>query len=358
MLKKRVWIASGGTGGHLYPAQSLAEELLQASDRVEVLFIGGGLATNPYLDQERFYFQQVAAAPFHGISFATIRSCWRMAKGICESMYWMKKLPPDLIVGFGSYLAAPPLAAGCLAGVPILLHEGDSLLGRTNSWFAPFAKRVGVVFPHAGQSLGEKAVCTRMSLRKGYSLAEVSKEEALAYFGLDGSKETLLVMGGSQGADTCNQVAEYLQGPSQVVHLSGKRADPQRILEMYRKKGICAIVKPFEPKMQYAWRVADAWIGRAGSSSLGEALAFEVPGLLIPYPYATGGHQELNARFFCETVGGGHMMREEDISQDSFARHFNLLWNNRSIQKEAMRSYKQTSRHPSFAELVWEALCE
>lgn len=358
MHKKRVWIASGGTGGHLYPAQSLAEELLEVSNTIEVLFIGGGLATNPYLDRDRFPFQQVSAAPFHGISFASIGSCWRMGKGICESLYWMKKLPPDLIVGFGSYLAVPPLAAGCVTGVPILLHEADSLLGRANSWFAPFAKKIGVVFPHAGRSLGEKAVCTHMPLRKGYSLEELSREEAMTYFGLRDSREILLVMGGSQGADMCNQVAEYIQGVSQVVHLSGKKANPALIADAYRKKGIYAIVKPFEPKMQYAWRVADGWIGRAGSSTLAEALAFEVPGLLIPYPHATGGHQELNAQFFCKTIGGGVMLREKEITPSSFDRHFHQIWSHRSVLKQAMRAYKRESTRRFFSELVWEALYE
>ena len=197
-----------------------------------------------------------------------------------------------------------------------------------------------------------------MPLRKGYSLAEVSCKEAYAYFGFREDLETLMVIGGSQGADICNQLAEYIQKPCQVLHLSGKKADPENILAVYRKKGISAIVKPFETNMQYAWRVADCWVGRSGSSTLAEALAFEVPGLLIPYPYATGGHQELNARFFCETVGGGLVLPEREISFALFNHHFETLWKDRLLRRAAIQAYKCNGSRPDFVELVWEVLGE
>ena len=356
----RILIAAGGTGGHLYPAQALADELLIREPDAAILFVGGSLSTSPYFDRSRFSFKEIPCAACLGASpFRLLKGVWVMSKGVRRSLELIKQFQPDIVVGFGSYYSVPPLVAARLSGVKLMLHESDSLPGKANRWLAPFAHKIGAVFPEAVARLGKQAVEIKMPLRPGYHLGALSKSDARAYFGLESRRTTLLLFGGSQGARRLNElIEESFPEDLQVIHIAGKNADLEQISACYAAKGIKNCVKAFESAMHIAWSASDFFIGRAGAATIAEAIEFEIPGILIPYPHATGGHQEKNADFFCSHIGAGIKMLEPSLKKGAVG---GLLfdWVKNGLLEEmrqAIRTHKNDAKRLSFAQLVLETI--
>lgn len=355
MNPKKVLITTGGTGGHVYPAQGLADQLKKQNPQVEILFIGGGLSTNRYFERDKVSFQEVSCSPIKrggGI--------FKIAKGAYQSYQIIKAFQPDIVVGFGSYYTVPTLVAAKVAGIPIILHEANSVPGKVNKLFAPFVDAVGVHFPQAIQLLKGNALEVGMPLREGFSRGVISRDEALEYFGLEPGRITLLIFGGSQGAEAINNSFKEMSicKELQLIHLTGSETSAEELKTLYGKRGIKASVKAFERKMNAAWSCADLFLGRAGASTISEALEFEVPGILIPYPFATDNHQEKNADYLVSTVGGAIKIMENDMTPESLLESFIELSKPEKLQKmrDNMRYYKEQPSRINLCQLVINSL--
>lgn len=360
MAIKRVLIAAGGTGGHLFPAQGFAQDLSHKASPPEILFAAGGLSTSRYFDRDRFAYREVACKPIllrHPIKsfFAAIT----MFKGLRQSIALLKEFKPDVVVGFGSYYTIPTLLAARWLNIPIILHEANSVPGKANQWLAPLATRIGIHFPSTAVFFKGKAVVVGLPLREGYRKTAVSKAEALAYYGFSSELPTLLVCGGSQGAHAINKwVGECLpllkRLSVQVIHLTGNREQAAALTERYAEEDIPANVKPFEDKMQMAWGAADVFIGRAGASTIAEAIEFEVPGLLIPYPFATDLHQDRNADFFADEVKGGWKQLECDLTAQRLGKALEALFEKEQLAsfQAALKHYKERPHQTTLTDLV------
>jgi len=248
------------------------------------------------------------------------------------------------VVGFGSYHTIPPLLAAKWRDIPIILHESNSIPGKANRWFAPYVHTVGVHFPFASTCLRGNILEVSTPLREGYRLGTVSSDQARKHFGLESDRLTLLIFGGSQGAVAINQcVKECFEigvNPSiQVIHLIGENTNSDEITSLYAMKGILACVKPFESAMHLAWQAADLFIGRSGAATIAEATEFEVPGILIPYPYATENHQEKNADFYVETVGGGVKLVQANLTADKLGETLAGM-----LERSALTRYRNAIR--------------
>lgn len=311
MAKKKLLISAGGTGGHIFPAQGLGEQWMAHSSTHEILFVAGGLASNRYFERSLFPFQEVSCSPLLVKNpLKWLRGGYNLVKGSYQSLKIIQAYQPDLVVGFGSYHTVPTLLAAKWLNIPIILHEANSIPGKANKWFAPHVECVGVHFPSAATLLKGNVLEVALPLRQGYASSNMSKSMARSYFGLDSSTFTWLVFGGSQGAQAINglmlaSLKEGLKGDFQVIHLTGDDKATFELTRLYASQGITATVKSYEKEMDRAWRAADCFLGRSGASTLAEAIEFEVPGLLIPYPYAADNHQDRNADFFVESVKGG-----------------------------------------------------
>lgn len=319
MPVKKVLITAGGTGGHLFPAQGLAQEL-QKLNR-EVLFVAGGLKTSRFFDREQFNYEQIACSPLISRNpLKVIKGLFSLFKGSCETLAIMKKFKPDVVVGFGSFYTVSTLIAARLLKIPIILHEANSVPGKANQWLSSFADTIAIHFPSTSSFFKGKTVEVGLPLREGYKKGVVSKEKALAFYDLDPERPTLLIVGGSQGAKGINAMIQtcmtQLQNLSlQVIHLTGDAKEAETLKALYRKNKIPASVKPFETQMQMAWIAADAFIGRSGASTVAESVEFEVPGILIPYPHATDNHQEKNADFLVDVVKSSQKLLEKDAEK-------------------------------------------
>jgi UDP-N-acetylglucosamine--N-acetylmuramyl-(pentapeptide) pyrophosphoryl-undecaprenol N-acetylglucosamine transferase len=360
MAVHRVLITAGKTGGHLYPAQALAQQLMKTLPPSNILFVADGLSINRYFDRAQFHYQEVACSPLslrHPLKtgrglISLIRGCW-------QSRTILKHFQPHVVVGFGSYPTVPVLLAARSMRIPIILHEANSIPGKANRWLAPLADYVGVHFPSTAQFFKDKAVEVGLPLREGYQLSAVSQEAARAYYGLNPYRSTLLVCGGSQGARTINhlmlQVCASLNKQSlQIIHLTGDASTAQTLATLYANHQIPAHVKAFEDQMQMAWRAADIFIGRAGASTIAEAIEFEVPGLLIPYRHATDQHQDKNADFLTHTIGAAWKVPEEGLTPVRFAEILNRFYQTGQdlLFKDRLKQYKMRSHPMSLYELV------
>ncbi len=319
-MRRKVVIAAGGTGGHLFPAQRLAAAF--QGEGVEVLFVGGGLDATPFFDRSRHSYHAIEAYPWKGAAPGQI---WKLLhknlKGVLQSLRILKKASPHAVIGFGSYHTLPLMAAARTLRKPLFLYEANSVPGKVVSWFSDYAEVVAGQFPGLDEILKRDVQQIAMSGKfRRASLLE-QKEASLHAYGLPVAK-TVLISGGSQGAEAVNNLACdavcSTKGAWQAVHLVGKNADVEAYTRRYRAAGVKAVVKPFEEKMEQAWSCADLFMGRSGAGTIAEIVQTCTPALLIPYPYASDGHQEHNARFIYD-IGGGRVMLQKDASVASIA---------------------------------------
>ncbi len=319
-MKKKIVIATGGTGGHVYPAMATAEALI-GSDEAEVLFIGAGLHNNRFFSREKYRYEEICSG-------SNLKTVFPLIKGVYQSVNLLKKYKPDVIVSFGSYHSLPPLLAGKALSIPLALHEANSIPGKVVRLMGRFSHVTGVQFPSAKDRLNGKVVEIPLPLRQGYRKADVSRKSAASYYGIDPNMTTLLIFGGSQGSQAINQAitAPFLYsvksvlGPFQILHFSGSDDELNRLKELYEGCGIGAVVKKYEAHMNYAWGCSDLAIARSGASTIAEQLAFEIPAIYIPYPDAAENHQYLNALFVVNQVGGGDLLPQNQLDSAILAQ--------------------------------------
>lgn len=355
LKKKRIVIAAGGSGGHLYPAMATAEALLE-SGQAEVLFIGTGLTHNKFFDRERYAYKDVPSG-------SNLKGVFPLLKGVLRSIKLLKEFHADVAVGFGSYHSLPPLLAGKALGIPVVLHEANSIPGKVVRLLSRFSHLTGVQFPGAAEKMSGNVMEIPLPLRKGYGKGQVDREAAAAYYGLDPQILTILIFGGSQGAQAINGainsafLISLKEGLSkfQILHFSGSEQEQQRLKELYRNADIHAVVKHHEPFMNYAWGCSDLAVTRAGASTIAEQLAFEIPAVYIPYPEAADNHQYLNALFVMNEVKGGEILPQSQLDSTLLAQKILAILSKEGHKVnliQHIQSYKQRHCKQTLSEWI------
>jgi UDP-N-acetylglucosamine--N-acetylmuramyl-(pentapeptide) pyrophosphoryl-undecaprenol N-acetylglucosamine transferase len=356
--KKKILVAVGGTGGHVFPAMGLAEELLDANKDLHIVFAGAGLSTNRYFDRDRFVYCDVeSATPARGGIVGAIRSLRALSRGLIASLKLLSKEKPHLVVGFGSFHAFPLLCAAALKRIPLVLFESNALPGRVIRLFSKRAHFTGIYFSEAQQHLRGKTVEVHIPQRKSVQTSTLLNREAKVQLGLDEHSPTLLVFGGSQGARAINAaVSEMLQGefPFQLIHFTGSEEIASDIRQLCAERGIRCYVKPFEPRMAVVWKAADMALCRAGAMTLSELIEHEVPCLLIPYRFASENHQMRNALFMQNKVKGGFVLEERNLSGSRLLEE--ILHLDLSVLSSGISYFKKKQSKHSFSQCVIELL--
>jgi UDP-N-acetylglucosamine--N-acetylmuramyl-(pentapeptide) pyrophosphoryl-undecaprenol N-acetylglucosamine transferase len=360
MAQPRILISAGGTGGHLYPAQALAQQLKKQAPDSDTLFVAAGLKTNRYFDRLAHAYMEIASQPLLSRNpIKCLKGAFHLLKGYGQSVAIMQTYRPDLVVAFGSFYTVPTLLAAKTLRIPIILHEANSIPGKANRWLAPLADCVGIHFPSTSAFFKGQTVEVGLPLREGYRLHAVSRESALNYYGLNSQRKTLLIFGGSQGAKAINAcvgacMPRLKELDLQIIHFTGHAQNAEELAQLYGRHAVPACVKPFEDQMQMAWSAADAFLGRGGASSVAESMEFEVPGIIIPYPYATDKHQEKNADFLVETVQAGWKLLEEELSAEKLSQTLRRFFEEQKDLsfKEAIQRYKQRPNQLDLCQLV------
>lgn len=353
-MSKTVVFAVGGSGGHLIPAQVIAKELQQADSAIRVHFLGQGLSQCPFFDSESFASIDIPSSTLNFKKpFSLIKSSYKLLKGLWLCLQFFSQAKPKLVVGFGSYHSLPVVAAARLKKIPLVLFESNIYPGSVNRYFANSSKAVLVPYTECRKYLKAPMIQVKMPLRTTRDESDQAREKAAEYLGLSPKVTTIVVFGGSQGARTINDLAvDSLEMfadrryPFQVIHLCGHEAQTRSIQDTYSRMRIKAYVKEFDSMMHHVWAMADLAICRIGAMTLAELIEFEVPAIVIPYPYAKDDHQNKNGDFLVEQVAGGIKLKEELASPEKILAILLELFKSKSSSlknmRTSLRDYKST----------------
>ncbi len=303
MKPYKVIISGGGTGGHIFPAISIANTLKKRMPDVKILFVGA---------QDRMEMDKVPAAgyeivglPVKGFDRAHLLNNIKVARCLLKSLSLAKKtirdFRPDIAIGVGGYASGPTLWMASSLGIPTLIQEQNSYAGVTNKLLAKKVNRICVAYEGMEKFFpAEKIVVTGNPVRQDLEEAQGKKEEALRFFGLSPEKKTVLVVGGSLGARTVNRsiqdgLDKILASDVQLIWQTGRyyHEEATRHLKAYR--GMPVWSSDFISRMDYAYAAADLVVSRAGAGSISELCILKKPVVLVPSPNVAEDHQTKNA---------------------------------------------------------------
>jgi UDP-N-acetylglucosamine--N-acetylmuramyl-(pentapeptide) pyrophosphoryl-undecaprenol N-acetylglucosamine transferase len=342
----RVIIAGGGTGGHLFPGLAVAEELKQRDVSAEVIFVGTehGIEAR-VVPREGYPIKFLRAEGIAGVSPARkIKAMFKTFFSVIDSYRIIKMVNPDIVVGVGGYASGALVLIACLMSIPTMILEQNTMPGATNKILGKFVDTICVTY-HESISFfpREKTFLTgnpvRLQVLKG------SIESAYRLFSLEEGLFTIFTFGGSAGArsinaamiDALNHLYD-LKDKIQFFHQTGPK-DYENVREAYRKAGFKGTITPFVYQMGEAYAVADIVISRAGATTLAEITTLGKPSILIPYPYAAGNHQELNARRLVE-IGAAKMIPDRELKGEVLAQRIRELYENESLRTEMGKNSK------------------
>ena len=313
----KVLIAGGGTGGHYFPALSVAYELKRRGH--EVIYVGSKRGIEGKLGFPASYSLLLSHSSVRGRGLSSLFSLFGHLKAFKESFLFIRKLKPRVAVVFGGYSSLPAGLACVALRVGLFIQEQNSVPGKVNRILSRFATSAFLGFPAASDFLHCPSIFTGNPLRKEIKEArKIKRKEVLRKLKLSEEKRTLLVLGGSQGALFINEalksVARELPKGIQVVHITGKGKD-KGLKEAYQRAGIEARIFSFYEKIWELYLIADGAISRSGALAISELSAFKVPTLFIPYPYAADDHQYKNALYLAKR-GGALLYRQEEITKE------------------------------------------
>lgn len=307
----RIIICGGGTGGHLFPGIAVGSELKKRCGRADILFITGRKKMErKIISQAGFKAQSIDVEGVMGKDFlGLIAALYKAVLALIQSCSIIRDFRPQLVLGLGGYTSGPVCLIALLFRVPTAVHEQNSFPGLTNRILAPFVRRVFISFAETGKYLkGGKLFLSGNPIRN--ELLQPTQSPKID------KKFVILVMGGSQGAKALNEAVlsmikelKALGNVPFIIHQTGK-ADLQRVTDEYDILGVDGEVSAFIEDMSLAYSKTDLVICRAGATTVAELAALGKPSILIPYPYASQRHQEINAMTLVD-VGGADIILEK-----------------------------------------------
>lgn len=303
MKSYKVIISGGGTGGHIFPAISIANTLKKRFPDIDILFVGA---------EDRMEMSKVPAAgypivglPVKGFDrahlFKNIEVVRCLLKSLSQAKKTLRDFRPDIAVGVGGYASGPTLWMASSLGIPTLIQEQNSYAGVTNKLLAKKAGRICVAYEGMEKFFPkEKIVITGNPVRQDLEEASGKREEALRFFGLSPEKKTLLVVGGSLGARTINHsiqgdLDKLFASGIQVIWQTGRYYQEEALTHLKAYRGMAIWCSDFITRMDYAYAASDLVISRAGAGSISELCILKKPVILVPSPNVAEDHQTKNA---------------------------------------------------------------
>lgn len=298
---KRVLLTTGGTGGHIFPALAVAEEITRQYPEAEILFVGGQYGPESEIVQAHgIRFESLPVRGVLGRGLKAPVALLAMAYGVFKGIGLVGRFNPDVVIGFGGYAAFAAVLAAKLREKPCAIHEQNSVPGMANRLLAKIADRIFISFPDLNEFfLQRKTVLAGNPVRKDIAAVAAKRK------GTDRTvTRRLLVMGGSLGARAINQAVIAMlpalkDAGVEIIHQTGK-ADFETVRKAYDEAGVTARVEAFIGDMAGVYEWADLALCRAGATSVFELAAAGVPAVFVPYPFATHDHQSANARYLAD----------------------------------------------------------
>jgi UDP-N-acetylglucosamine--N-acetylmuramyl-(pentapeptide) pyrophosphoryl-undecaprenol N-acetylglucosamine transferase len=330
----RIAVSCGGTGGHVFPGVATAQTLRRRGHEVSLLMAGRSIES-----ATRFAWDgRVVNTGASKLSMKPLRLLPSLINLYCVYRRCRREFirhRPAALLSMGSYSSAGPILASYRLKIPIILHEANVVPGKATETFGRFATAIAITFPETSAYLkSTKTVLTGLPLRKDLEHSSTLPHKSR-------ERQTLLVMGGSQGAQRINQlmpdVIALIQAsglPLDVIHLAGS-SDRDTVAKAYANARVTAEVHGFQQDMAAVYKRTDFAISRAGANSCLELAMFGIPSLLIPYPFSARDHQVANARAMA-AVQAADMIEQKDITVDGLTNHLRKRLTD-SIALSAMR---------------------
>jgi UDP-N-acetylglucosamine--N-acetylmuramyl-(pentapeptide) pyrophosphoryl-undecaprenol N-acetylglucosamine transferase len=297
-LSKRVIIAGGGTGGHIFPAIAIANALKEMDNSIEILFVGAkGKMEMEKVPQAGYKIESLDIAGFNRSSLIkNIGLPFKLVKSFLQVKSIFKKFKPNAAIGVGGYSSFPVLRLAQAKGIPTFILESNSFAGRSNIMLGKKATKVFTgtdgmekFFPK------DKIVVTGNPVRASIAHSTISRAEGIKFFSLEEGKKIVLVVGGSLGARSINEAIdkhldELLNAGLQLIWQTGKMYQPKATVSK------AVWVNAFINQMEYAYAAADIVVARSGAMTVAELCVVKKPVLFVPYPFAAEDHQTVNAK--------------------------------------------------------------
>ncbi|MBF7091899.1 undecaprenyldiphospho-muramoylpentapeptide beta-N-acetylglucosaminyltransferase [Flavobacterium sp. ALJ2] len=358
MTKYKFILSGGGTGGHIYPAIAIANELKLQYPDAEFLFVGA---------KDKMEMQKVPQAGYEikGLWIAglqrklTLQNAmfpFKLISSLLQSRKIIKAFKPNVVIGTGGFASGPLLQMAGSAGIPTVIQEQNSFPGITNKLLSKKASAICVAYENLERFFPvEKIVLTGNPVRQDLIDIDSKRNEAIAFYNLDANKKTLLVLGGSLGARRVNQLIEkelpnMLSKDVQVIWQCGKL-----YFEDYKKYNQPNVkVVDFIERMDFVYAAADIIISRAGASSVSELCIVGKPVIFIPSPNVAEDHQTKNAQAIVDQKGAV-LLKESELNSE-FSIVFEALLKDEGKQKQLSENIKRLARPGATKAIVAEII--
>ena len=349
-------ISGGGTGGHIYPAIAIANELKTRFPAAEILFVGAN---------DKMEMQKVPQAgyPIKGLwiaglqrklTFQNLLFPIKLVSSLLKSFAIIYKFKPNVVIGTGGFASGPLLQAANTFGIPTVIQEQNSYPGITNKLLSKKANKICVAYENLERFFPKhKMILTGNPVRQDLIDIENKRGEAIRHFNLDASKKTLLILGGSLGARRVNQLIEkelhfLLDQNIQIIWQCGKL-----YLDEYKKYNAENVqVLAFIERMDLVYAAADFVISRAGASSVSELCIVGKPVVFIPSPNVAEDHQTKNAQAIVDQKGA-LLLKEKELDE-KFEMVFSYLITDENLQKQLSESIKKLAKVSATKDIVNE----
>jgi UDP-N-acetylglucosamine--N-acetylmuramyl-(pentapeptide) pyrophosphoryl-undecaprenol N-acetylglucosamine transferase len=354
-------ISGGGTGGHIYPAISIAQALKDMLQSVEILFVGA---------KGKMEMEKVPAAGFEieglwisgiqrKISTDNLMFPFKLCSSVIRSYKLLKKFKPDVVVGVGGYASGPLLYAATRKGIPTLIQEQNSYAGLTNKLLSKKVRTICVA--HEGMEKyfpAKKLVVTGNPVRKTIVLNPNRKEEAYKHFDLDSSKPILLIIGGSLGARTLNEsvldgIGKLTKEGIQVIWQCGGFY-LEEMEKRSESRGNNVLLRDFIFQMDFAYAIANVVISRAGALSIAELMLTGKPAILVPSPNVAEDHQTINANALVEK-DAAEMIKDKEAMNSLIDQAIKLL-NDKERQAQLSKNIKSMAHENASIDIANEVM--
>jgi UDP-N-acetylglucosamine--N-acetylmuramyl-(pentapeptide) pyrophosphoryl-undecaprenol N-acetylglucosamine transferase len=351
-------LSGGGTGGHIYPAIAIANELKSRFPDDDILFVGA---------KDKMEMQKVPQAgyPIQGLWIAGLQRRLtfdnalfpvKLLSSLLKSRQIIKQFQPDVVIGTGGFASGPLLQMANSAGIPTVIQEQNSYPGITNKLLSKKANAICVAYEKLERFFPkEKIVLTGNPVRQDLIEVQSKRAEGLTYYNLDPNKKTILILGGSLGARRINQLIEkelkfFASQNVQLLWQCGKF-----YLEEYQKFNSANVqVMAFVERMDLVYAAADIVISRAGASSVSELCIVGKPVIFIPSPNVAEDHQTKNAQSIVDK-NGAILIKEKELDS-AFESTFSNLITNENKQNELSQNIKKLALPNATKAIVEEIL--
>lgn len=359
--KLRVIISGGGTGGHIFPAISIANAIRQKNSNAKILFVGA---------HKRMEMEKVPAAgyPIIGLPIMGLQRKWSLKNlaflpklylSILKCKSIIQSFNPQIVIGVGGYASGPLLYKAQKMKIPTIIQEQNSYAGITNKLLSKRAKKICVAYENMERFFPkEKILLTGNPIRKDLINLNLLQSRAKEHFKLDEKQKTLLVVGGSLGALTINEsiaknLDELIRKKIQVIWQTGKYYHSKALQKLENYKNHNVQVHQFINRMDYAYATADFIISRAGAGSISELCITGKPVILIPSPNVAENHQAKNAMALVEKNAA--IMVKDSEAREKLVDTFFSLANNENLQRKLSNNIKKLAK-PNADELIVEEI--